>query len=905
MSASAVDAQRLVRDVLLRDGSTLRLTTTTPEDFGDIKAFYDDLADESRFFRFHGYARTDTVARAEAEASGVDRLALIGRLGGQVVTVASWNGLREMRVAEVAFAVADALHGRGIGTRTLEQLAAIAARRGIRRFDAEVMAGNRPMLDVFENAGFVIRRRGSLGEVTVSLDITPTEEVRERIGERDHVGAVAALRPILAPSSIAVVGAAATSGNIGEAVLRNIIRGGYQGVAGAVHRDGGVVCSMSAARSFDELSVAPELVIIAAGDDLLEYAAQAAASGAKALLMLAPQHDDGREGSAEQEDRLLEIVRGAGLRMVGPGSLGTLNTAADVSLNATFRGVSVERGGLAIGSHAAGLGLGLLGHAAARRLGVSVFVSLGSRADVSTSDLLEWCADDERTAAVMLYVESFGDPQRFMRVAERVAREKPVLVVKGGGVEDSHLGSRTQTAAALRGDALFDVVLHQGGVMRFRSGEELFQAAELFESQPLPRGRQIGIVSNSPSVATLAAEACATRGLHVSIASEAQNPLLLALGAGPPEYAAAVADLVGDDGIDALLVAYVDRQGGDAEAVLAAITAACDAGAKPVVASVVRFDGTLPARTRAGVPNFLFPESCAAALARAAERHAWLSRPLGQQPVYPDLHPQAARELIASSLEREPGGGWLSLGEAESLLASHGIHFAASHRCHDVDTAVATALELGGPVALKAAFVESPHARQIHVPLLGLVGDAAVRSGWRELERQVRAAGRAWHGVILQRLAEPGADVLVGTLRDPQLGSVIGVGFGGRQAAVGRSTAFRLLPSTDVQADELIDASEGVAAQLDDAALNREALRDLILRFAILLEEVPELVEADLNSVRCTTTGCVVLDMRMRIEQRALLSASRRGDPSRLERDSAYYPGRSRAPTDGGRQASA
>ena len=171
------------------------------------------------------------------------------------------------------------------------------------------------------------------------------------------------------------------------------------------------------------------------------------------------------------------------------------------------------------------------------------------------------------------------------------------------------------------------------------------------------------------------------------------------------------------------------------------------------------------------------------------------------------------------------------------------------------------------PWRSRPTFLASPHASQIHVPLLGLEGDAAVRSGWRELERQVRAAGRGWHGAIVQRLAEPGADVLVGTLKDPQLGSVIAVGLGGRQAAVGRSTAFRLLPSTDVQADELIDASEGVATQLDDAALDREALRELILRFAMLLEEVPELVEADLNSVRCTTTGCVVLDMRLRIEQ--------------------------------------
>ena len=422
----------MVRDVLLRDGSTLRLRATTPEDFGDIKAFYDHLSEDSRFLRFHGFGRTDTVARAEAEASGVDRLALIGRLGGRVVAVASWNGLREMRVAEVAFAVADDLHGRGIGTRTLEQLAAIAADRGIRRFDAEVMAGNRPMLDVFENAGFVIRRRGSLGEVTVSLDITPTEAVRERIGERDHVGAVAALRPILAPSSIAVVGAAASPGNIGQAVLRNIIRGGYQGVAAAVHRDGGVVCSMSAARSLDELPVAPELVIIAAGgDDLLEYAAEAAASEAKALLVLPPGPEDDGEAIGRARSSAAGDRAGRGVADGRPGIAGGAQHRHRRQPQRDVQGCERRAGGLAIGSHAVGLGLGLLGHAAARRLGVSVFVSLGNRADVSTSDLLEWCEDDERTAAVMLYVESFGDPQRFMRVAERVAREKPVLVVKG------------------------------------------------------------------------------------------------------------------------------------------------------------------------------------------------------------------------------------------------------------------------------------------------------------------------------------------------------------------------------------------------------------------------------------------------------------------------------------------
>ena len=865
----------MVRDVLLRDGSTLRLHAPEPADYDAIKAFYDGLSSESRYFRFHGYGRTDTVARAEAEASGVDRLALIGWHAERVVAVASYDGLREKGVAEVAFAVADDLQRRGIGTRMLEQLAGLAADRGVHRFDAQVMADNRPMLGVFEHAGFAVRRRASSGEVTVSLDITPSEALRERIGERDHVGAVAAFRPILAPSSIAVVGAAAQPGNVGQAVLGNIVAGGFHGVVSAVNADGGVVCSMRAARSLSELPVAPELVVIAArGDELVEHAADAAAAGARALLVLPAGPEDTGGISPEQEDKLLEIVRGAGLRMVGPGSLGILNTAAEVSVNATFSGASVSVGGLAIGSHAVAPGLGLLGHAAARQLGVSLFVSLGDRADVSTSDLLEWCEDDERTAAVMLYLHTFGDPQRFIRVAQRVAREKPILVVTGSRrAARARSQAQTQTASALNGDSVFDAVLHQAGVMPFEGGDELFHAAELFERQPLPRGREIGVVTNSPGVAVLVADACATRRLDVSIASDAPNPLVLGVGAGPIEYGAAVRELIIDPGIDALLVSYVDHAGGNPEAVLGAVSGAAAESVKPVVASVVRADGRLPPRTGSGVPNFLFPESCVAALARAADRRTWLSRPLGEEPAYSDIAGTTARELIDSFFEREPDGGWLAFGEAEAVLATHGIAFAASHRCRELDHALAVADEIGRPVALKADFPPPAHASEIHAILLGLDGASAVRSGWRELERRVQGAGRAFSGAIVQRLAEPGADVLVGAVKDPNLGVVVGIGLGGRQAALGESTAFRLPPRTDIEADELIDACEGVRIELDGfrgaPALDRDGLRELILRFALLLRELPELVEADLNTVRCTTTECLVLDVLVRLERRS------------------------------------
>jgi len=863
--------QLLVRDVLLRDGSTLRLQAPVPSDFGDIKGFYDGLSLESRYFRFHSYGRTDSAARAAVEASGVDRLALIGRHDGRVVAVASFDGLREPGAAEVSFAVADDLQRHGIGTRMLEQLAAIGAERGIHRFDAEVMPDNWPMLGVFEHAGFAVRRRSSFGEMTVSLDITPTEAVRERIDERDHFAAVASLRPILAPASVAVAGAAAVPGNVGRAVLANIIGGGYQGVVTPVNRAGGVVCSMRAARSLGGLDVAPELVIVAAaGDELLEFAADAAAIGAKALLVVPAGAEEDGAAPAGRDERLLEIVRGAGLRMVGPNSWGVLNTAPEVSLNTTFTGAIVRAGGLAIGSQSGGLGL--LGHAVARQLGVSMFVSVGDRADVSTNDLLEWCEQDERTAAVMLYVETFGNPEHFTRIARRVSRTKPILALKGrrGGLARSEPCS--DTAAALRGDTVADALLHQAGVLRFRGGEELFDAAVFFESQPLPSGREIGIVSNSPRLATLGANACAAWGLQTGQPGQARNPLVLGIGAGPGEYATSIRQLLDDTGIDALTVHYSESLGGDPEAVLEAISAVSAGQPKPVVASVVRSDGRLPAQTGRGVPNFLFPESCAAVLAHAAERREWLSRPLGEPPHYPGLDGAAARTLIAALLEGEPAGGWLSLDEAEELLATHGIPVAASHRCRELERAVAVADDSGGPVALKADLAAPAHASDIGAVLLGLEGGPAVRSGWRELQRRVLASGRKWSGAIVQPFVPPGSDMLVGTVNDPDLGSVIAVGLGGLQARLTETAAFRLPPATDTEADELIDSAKGVAAELNGLRgsdpLDRESLRELILRFTLLLAEVPEVVEADLNPVRCMTSGCLVLDMRLRIEHR-------------------------------------
>ena len=371
---------------------------------------------------------------------------------------------------------------------------------------------------------------------------------------------------------------------------------------------------------------------------------------------------------------------------------------------------------------------------------------------------------------------------------------------------------------------MVDALLQHAGILRFTSGEELFNAATFFEAQPLPRGRRVGIVSNSTGVATLAADACATRGLMVG---QASIPLVLGIHARADDYTAGIRTMLEDAGVDAVMACYVDLAGGDPQAVFEAISDAAAGQPKPLVASVVTADGRLPTGGPAGLPNFLFPESCSAVLARGAERRAWLSRPLGQQPSYDDLDPAAARALIAARLEGD-GTSWLGTADGATLLATHCIDTVESHRCADVESAVAAAEAIGVPIALKADFPPPAHAGDIDAVLLGLDGEEAVRAAWRELERRVQAAGRPSSGAIVQPLVAPGADVLVGAVRDPDVGPVMAVGLGGRLAGLARTVAFRVLPVTGVEADELIDASESVATQLHgfrgSPPVDREAL---------------------------------------------------------------------------------
>lgn len=805
----------IVRDVILRDGSALRLRSPRPEDEAGIRAFFEGLTFESRYLRFHGAGRSDLISRDYANADLDARVPLLAHLGDRVVAVAGYDRLNEPDAAEVAFAVSEDQQGRGLATRMLEQLADVAAARGITRFDAEVMGENRPMLHVFGNAGFGVRRGATGGIVHLALDLRPTVTLAERIDDRTHAATVASLRALLAPASIAVVGASARPGSVGGAIFRGLVEGGFRGVATPVHPDLGVVGSTRAVASLRDLDEPAELAVVAvAAGEVLAVAQDAAAAGVRALLVVSTGFGDTDEPEGvAREEALLSEVRAHGLRLVGPNALGVVNTDPDVGLHALIGRVPVRAGGLGLSSQSGALGLALLGHAAARRMGVSSFLALGNRADVSTNDVLEHFADDDRTTVVAFYVESFGNPRRFSQVARRVSRRKPILAVKGSRRGDGEATpGKLRIAAALTDAALTEALFSQAGVLRVESTQTLFDAAELLERQPLPAGRFLGIVTNSGGLGTVAADAAAARGLSLARVSEATrarlaaglpdadrlgNPIDLGVRASAEDERRAVLALLEDEAVDGVLVVHVGLGGEDPEARLGALEAAVEGASKPVVACVVGGDGRLPEREVRRVPNYRFPEAAVRALAIAADRRDWLGRRLGQV-MAPDGFAAAAAQAVVA----DAGEGWLGGAETVALLRAAG-------------------LELGGD-------------------------DGAAEPD-----------------------AEPDAvAVLVGAVNDAEFGPVVGVAPGGGLGWAGPipgDAVFRLAPLTDVDAEELVDGPQALRAALAGGDHDAAGLRDVVLRLAALADALPELAEAELDPVLVGAHGVTVGGARVRL----------------------------------------
>jgi acetyl coenzyme A synthetase (ADP forming)-like protein len=869
---------RDVADVILRDGSTLRLRPPVSSDADSILGFFRNLSDQSLYLRFHGFPRLGPeIVEQVIDPDWSERGALVGSLveGGteRVVALASYVRLRDPTTAESAFAVADTYQQRGIGTRLVEQLAERAARHGIARFVAEVISDNRKMLGVFEALGFELTRELAAGEVEVTFPITRTERFEERVSERDHVAVTASLLPFFEPGAVAVVGASRRRGTIGGELFRNIVDADFSGAAYPVNRDGVPVAGVRGYRSIADIPDPVDLAVICVpAAAVLDAAEESLRAGVRALIVISAGFAETGSEGAERQERLLALVRAHGARLIGPNCLGLAVPAR--GLDATFASRSAAPGSIGFSSQSGALGLALLEAAVTRGLGLSAFVSIGNKADVSTNDLLEWWEDDEGTEAILLYVESFGNPRKFARIARRVARRKPILALKSGTSASGQRAASSHTAALAGSEAAVDALFHQAGVIRAASLEELVDVAALLAGGWRLEGRSVAILTNAGGLGILCADACDAAGLELpalgdetvealraALPGEASvaNPVDMLGSATAQTYAESLPLLLADPHVSAAIVLFVPAVSATADDVADAVEAAArhtDAG-KPVLAVIMTSEG-MPSALRGSrhVSAFAYPESAARALGRVADRAEWLRRPQGAPPTLGGIdHPRAAA-VVAGALERSDDA-WLESDAARELLLAYGVPLVPERVAGSAEEAVAAARELGFPAVVKTA-AAGAHKTETGGIALDLAGDEAVAA----------AAHRIGPPVLVQPMLTGGAELLVGIVQDPVFGPLVAFGPGGVYAELIGEATFRIAPLTDVDAEELVTRGKAgrlVAGFRGAPAADREALVELVHRLARLGEDLPAVAELDLNPVLALPDRCVAVDARVRV----------------------------------------
>jgi acetate---CoA ligase (ADP-forming) len=873
-------ANRFV-DVILRDGGTLRLRPPDAQDAEALTGFFTGLSERSLYLRFHGALKLKpSLVEPFLEPDWLERGALVGTLTAdgveKIVALTNYARLRDPKVAEAAFTVADDHQGRGIGTRMLEQLAERAAAAGIERFVTEVMADNARMLRVIENAGFEITRALDHGTYEITFPIEPTESYLGHVDERDHLGVVASLRPFFAPSSLAVIGASQRRDAIGGLLFRNVIAAEFAGAAYPVNLKGEPVAGVRAYTSIEELPETVDLAVICLpAARVLEAAEAALRSGVRALCVISAGFAEiGDEGRVRQE-QLLALVRAHGGRLVGPNCLGIAVSGA--RMNATFGPRALPPGPIGFSSQSGALGLALLEKASERSLGFSSFISIGNKADVSSNDLLEYWEEDPETGLIVLYLESFGNPRRFGRIARRVARKKPILAMKSGFTGAGARAAGSHTAALAGSEQAVDALFHQAGVLRATTLEEMIDAAALLSTQPLPRGRRVALLTNAGGLGILCSDACEASGLEVAdltpettgklaelLPAEASlaNPVDMLGSATAASYEATLPMLLADPQVDAVIVLFVPPATAGTEDVATGIARALEGGSndKPVLAALVSADGTPTALQQTSAPAALFtyPESAARALGLAAERAEWLQRRAGTVPVIEGIDTTGASRVVAAALD-EADDAWLPPQATRELLASYGIPLVPEHYANTVDDAVEAATTLGLPVVVKSAEAGA-HKTETGGVALNLADEHAVRA----------AAERIGTPVIVQPMVKGGVELLAGVVQDPTFGPLVAFGPGGILAELIGEAGFRIAPLTDVDAEELLSQSKTgklVAGYRGVPPADPASLADLIHRLSRLGEDLPEVAELDLNPVIAGPERCVAVDARARVRR--------------------------------------
>lgn len=867
-------------DVLLADGSIATIRRLRPEDADQLFALHDQVSDEANRMRFFNLNRHSGHAYAAHLLASTPEtaIALVAHLHGELVGLASAeiDGTR----AEVAFLVADDAHGLGVATLLLEHLAAAARTAGIRTFTAEVLVENQSMLRVFADAGYVATKRSLGTSTTWELSTSPSETALDAADQRDRVAETRSLAPLLYPRSVAVLGVRRDGAGIGNAVLRSIIDGNFTGTTYVVHPEADRIADRPTRRRLVDIAEHVDIAVIAVpARRVLDAVEDAAAAGVSAIVVITSGFGELGQAGTSMQHQILQVVRDHDIRLVGPNCLGLLCNDENIRLNATFGPAIPPAGGLAIASQSGGVGIALLDLARELGIGVQSFVSLGNQPDVSATDLLAAWHDDPHVSAAALYLESFGNPAKFARLARRFSERKPLLAVVGGRSAGGARAGVSHTAAAATPAVGVEALFTQTGVISCRSADELAHAARLLTEQPLPRGGRVAVISNAGGLGILAADSADELGLSVPELSSSLkrdllahlrgtigvgNPIDLGATAQPEDLAAVVRLLVTSDEVDAVLVAIIPTSVSDPAPYVAAVKQARQEGPQTPVA-LVSMGGLHVGPDQSGaVTVFRSSEDALLALSHAVRYAQWLASPREICVEDDQDRARAARGMAGHWLDGTEGASrWLAPHEQHQFLEPYGIG-PTGEVARGRQEAAAVATAIGFPVVVKVADPAIVHKTDRGLVRIGLESAEAVQNAVGDFEAELRDQDVP---VLVQPMLS-GVELALGVAHHESFGPLVMVAAGGTATDIWADRAFLMPPITSRDAARALRSLriwpllEGYRGS---EPVDIESLERLVVNLGHLAEDVAEVGELDLNPVLVTADGATVVDVKVRL----------------------------------------
>ncbi|WNV87445.1 GNAT family N-acetyltransferase [Umezawaea sp. Da 62-37] len=842
---------------LLVDGSAVSLRELGLSDTDALSDLLRALPEGDRHFGLFGAPARDEHSR---------HLAIGAFREDDLLGVASCVSASDSDSAEVAFAVAPSARTRGVGTLLLEHLASLARRHGVRRFTADVSAADSHAVRVLTDLGLVwtVTANGDVAHVDLGLD--PVGHYLDLVADRESTADVESLRAVLEPTSIVVVGAGRSSSSVGNAVLRNLLAGDFAGDLLAVNPHADHVLGIPCRDSVLDLPPAPELAVLCVPAKLVPgIAEECGRHGVKALVVIT----SGLSDDPELVEGLMRAVHAHGMRLVGPNCLGVSTSAPDVRMDATFTRTRAAAGDVGLITQSGGIAIAVSEQLNRIGRGTSNLVSAGDKYDVSGNDMLLWWERDERTRAVVLYLESFGNPRKFARLARRVARRKPVLAIRSATTEQGQRAAASHTASTATPSATRDALFRQAGIIAVDGVTELVDVLAALDSQPLPLGRSVAVLSNAGGLGVLAADACVTHGLTMAELSESttralreampatsspHNPVDTGAVVDEETFARCLDLIAADPAVDAVIVVTVPTALGDPATAIHRLRVG-----KPILA--VRAGQAMSVETTpAGVSCYADPMWAAFVLARLVERAEWLARP---EPDHVDLGGidlAGARAVVADHLTVDSAGGWLDPDRAIVLLRAFGLPVLGGVLATTPGGAVSAQRSYDSPVALKAVVTGLLHKTKGHGVSLLLADRDAVTAAFEQFRGRF---GTRLRGAFVQPMVTGGRELLVGVVNDPRFGPLVVTGLGGVDTDLVDRRACALAPLSTMDADDLLRGFGGSAEVFAD--IDERPVRDLLLRVARLAELLPEVAELDLNPVIVSDGRCLIVDARVRV----------------------------------------